>query len=48
MYLHRSVDEERDYVMECGMAPVVFVPFASAKGAQMFEGGNYACIAKPT
>jgi hypothetical protein len=36
-----SADKDRDYVIECGMVPVVFLPFASAKGAQMFEGGNY-------
>lgn len=54
VYLYRSVDEARDQVMECGfeiveeiLAPVVILPFASAKRADVFEKGNYICIAKP-
>jgi SAM-dependent methyltransferase len=54
VYLYRSADEARDQVMECGfeiveeiLAPVVILPFVSAKRADVFEKGNYICIAKP-
>jgi SAM-dependent methyltransferase len=55
VYLYHSADEARNQVMECGfeiveeiLAPVVILPFAEAKRAQMFKKGNYVCIAKPT
>jgi SAM-dependent methyltransferase len=54
VYLYHSADEARDQVMECGfeiveeiLAPVVILPFASTKRADVFEKGNYVCIAKP-
>ncbi len=54
VYLYHSADEARDQVMKCGfeiveeiLAPVVILPFASTKRADVFEKGNYVCIAKP-
>ena len=34
-------------IMEEILAPVVILPFASAKRADVFKKGNYVCIAKP-
>jgi SAM-dependent methyltransferase len=54
VYLYRSADEAREQVRECGLeivdeilAPVVVLPFASANRADVFDKGNYVCIAKP-
>lgn len=53
VYLYSSVDQAREQVMECGfeiveeiLAPIVILPFSSTKRSDVFNKGNYICIAK--
>jgi hypothetical protein len=54
VYVYRSAEQARTELVQCGfeiveetLAPVAILPFSEAKRAQLFDKGNYICIARP-